>query len=262
MEGWMRKLFAALVALSVPVALLASPVLAETSLRAPQNSVSTYILLDRTGSMSDRWAEALSSVNAYAVALGEDEAPRPDLQVVVPKPTLKTSVTLAVFDAQDGLQFDVLRRGVDPHGWKPVTSQEASPRGMTPLFDAMGQMMALAEKDNPKKAVIVIMTDGAENASREMTKLKVKASLDRARERGWEVVFLGADFSNFADASGVGVTASKSIAVDKSALSGTMQRLAKKSRDYGQSAAPAPVTFDAEDRKVAKEDQVKQKQNR
>jgi hypothetical protein len=258
----MRRLFAGLLALSVPVALFASPVLAETSLRAPQNKVSTYILLDRTGSMSDRWTEALSSVNAYAVALGEDDAPAPqaDLQIAVPKPTLKTSVTLAVFDAQDGLQFDVLRRGVDPHSWKPVTSAEASPRGMTPLFDAMGQIMALAEKDNPNKAVIVIMTDGAENASREMNKDKVKATLARAKERGWEVVFLGADFSNFADASSVGVTASKSIAVDKSALNGTMQRLAKKSRDYGQSVAPAPMVFDAEDRKVAKEEDVKQKQ--
>ena len=250
----MRKVFAALVALSVPLAFMAAPAVAETTLRAPQSSVNTYILLDRTGSMSDRWTEALGSVNAYAVALGEDDAPQ------AARPSLKTSVTLAVFDAQDGLKFDVLRRSVDPGRWNPVTSAEASPRGMTPLFDAVGQMMSLAEKDNPKKAVIVIMTDGAENASREMNKTKVKATLDRARERGWEVVFLGADFANFADASGVGVTASKSIAVDKSALGETMQRLAKKSRTYGESAAPASMTFDEADRKAAKEAEVKQKQ--
>ena len=37
------------------------------------NAVSSYILLDRTGSMSDIWDEALGSVNAYAAAVGKVE---------------------------------------------------------------------------------------------------------------------------------------------------------------------------------------------
>ena len=36
-------------------------------------SVNSYILLDRTGSMSDIWDEALGSVNAYADAVGKVE---------------------------------------------------------------------------------------------------------------------------------------------------------------------------------------------
>ncbi len=216
----------------------------------PARSVNTYILLDRTGSMQGMWTEALSSVNAYAEDLGHS----PD--------AAKTPVTLAVFDAQDGLQFDVLRDHALATDWKDVTNAEASPRGMTPLYDAIGRLMAVAEKDNPKKAVIVIMTDGEENASREVTQAGAKAALDRARARGWEVVFLGAEFAKFSDAKGVGVSSSQTMAVGKSGMKSTMQRLAKKSADYYNStaSAPAPVQFNEEDRKAAGEDEVKQKQ--
>jgi len=221
---------------------LAGSALADT----PTASVNTYILLDRTGSMQPIWDEALKSVNAYAEDLGKSD-------------TLKSSVTLAVFDAQDGLKFDVLRDHAAPQAWKDVTSAEASPRGMTPLYDAIGRMLAMADHDNPKKAVIVVMTDGEENASREVTSAGVKAALDRAHAKGWEVVFLGAQFANFSDAKHIGVAASQTMAVDKSGLTATMQRLAKKSANYGSASAgaPAPVTFDAEDRAAAKEDKVK-----
>jgi hypothetical protein len=136
--------------------------------------IHSYILLDRTGSMSSIWDEALSSVNAYAANIAGQAGD------VVPQ------ITLAVFDAQDGLQFDVLRRAVPPEDWQKVTDKEASPRGMTPLFDAIARLISIAEADSPEKAVIVIMTDGAENASREVTKAVVKAALDRAEKRGWE----------------------------------------------------------------------------
>jgi hypothetical protein len=216
----------------------------------PRHSVNTYILLDRTGSMQDMWAEALGSVNAYAEDLGHT----PD--------AAKTPVTLAVFDAQDGLQFDVLRDHALASDWKDVTNAEASPRGMTPLYDAIGRLVSVAEKDNPKKAVIVIMTDGEENSSREVTQAGAKAALDRARARGWEVVFLGAEFARFSDAKGVGVSSEQTMAVGKTGMKSTMQRLAKKSADYynATAAAPAPVQFNDEDRKAAGEDEVKQKQ--
>ncbi len=123
--------------------------------------------------MSNLWDEALTSVNTYAAAVGEagegETAP------------LETSVTLAVFDAQDGLQYDVLRESVAPTDWQSVTSDEVSPRGMTPLFDAIGRIISTAESDNPEKAVIVIMTDGLENSSREITREGARAALDRGK---------------------------------------------------------------------------------
>ena len=213
-------------------------------------SVHSYILLDRTGSMEPIWSEALSSVNAYADGLATlDGGPRVD-----------ADITLAVFDAQDGFQFDVLRNDVDAERWKKVTSDEVNPRGMTPLYDAIGRIVSLAEKDRPEKAVIVIMTDGEENSSQEMTKTTAKAALDRVRKKGWEVVFLGAEFSNFNDAEGVGQSTSRNMAVSKDQLSDSMRRLSQKSKDYASGAAPT-VEWNAEDRAAAKEEEVKQRNN-
>lgn len=214
------------------------------------NEVHSYILLDRTGSMSSIWDEALTSVNAYAAAVGQAEEGETD--------DLETAVTLAVFDAQDGLQFDVLRKDIEPKSWQSVTNDEVSPRGMTPLFDAIGRIISTAEADNPEKAVIVIMTDGLENSSREITKEGAKAALDRAEARGWEIVFLGAEFAKFDDAEGVGISASKSMAMGAGTMQESMSRLAKKSRDYGK-GEEAEIEFDAEDRAVAMEEDVKQR---
>ena len=209
--------------------------------------IHSYILLDRTGSMSPIWDEALSSVNVYAGNIAGQAGD------VVPK------ITLAVFDAQDGLQFDVLRRDVPPDSWQPVTGKEASPRGMTPLFDAVARLISIAEADNPDKAVIVIMTDGAENASREVTKDGVKAALDRAETRGWEVVFLGAEFANFSDADAVGISRRKSMAMGRGRMSESMTRLARKSQVYYASEASAPVVFDEADREEAGEAEVQKR---
>jgi hypothetical protein len=199
------------------------------------STLHSYILLDRTGSMEPMWKEALSSVNAYAEGLAQlDGGPR-----------VEADITLAAFDAQDGLQFDVLRDGVDAQRWRKVTNNEVSPRGMTPLYDAIGQ-------------IVVIMTDGEENSSKEMTKKAAKAALDRARAKGWEIVFLGAEFSNFNDAEGVGQSASRNMAVSKDQFNDSMQRLSKKSKDYASGAAPT-VEWNAEDRAAAKEEEVKQR---
>jgi hypothetical protein len=67
-------------------------------------SVHSYILLDRTGSMSGIWDEALGSVNAYAASVGEAD------EGEIEGADIKTTITMAVFDYQESLQFDVLRR--------------------------------------------------------------------------------------------------------------------------------------------------------
>jgi hypothetical protein len=240
-----RTAIATILALATAGALTTTSAIAKPP-RLP--AVHSYILLDRTGSMEPIWSEALSSVNAYADGLASlDGGPRVD-----------ADITLAVFDAQDGLQFDVLREGVDAEDWNDVTNREVNPRGMTPLYDAIGRIVSLAEKDKPEKAVLVIMTDGEENSSTEMTKKAAKAALDRVRAKGWEVVFLGAEFSNFDDAEGVGNSSSRNMAVSKDQLSDSMGRLAGKSKAYASGAAPT-VEWNAEDRAAAKEEEVKER---
>ena len=125
-----------------------------------------FILLDRSGSMETLWTEALSSVNAYVKKLAEDG--------------VDTGVTLACFDTgHDGkMSFDILRDRIIPSTWHAVTSKDAAPRGGTPLNDATGKVVALADAGNYDKVAIVIMTDGHENSSRELTVDQAKALLD------------------------------------------------------------------------------------
>jgi uncharacterized protein with von Willebrand factor type A (vWA) domain len=198
-----------------------------------------YILLDRSGSMASLWTEALSSVNAYVKDLGD------------------AHVTLALFDHHAGPHFDVIRAGVPAARWTPVSDRDATPRGGTPLYDAIGRILTLAERDDEEKAVLVIMTDGEENQSHEMSKDDVKASIARAEKRGWEVVFLGANFADFSDADAVGLASLKVMAMEPASMLLTMQHLARKSRAYFD--ADEEITFDAADRAAAGEEEVKKR---
>ena len=143
-----------------------------------------FILLDRSGSMEDKWPRALASVNAYVHGIAKEK--------------VDTGVTLAVFDSNPGgkLEFDIIRDKIIPTTWLDVTDREVAPRGGTPLSDATGRLVAMAETGSYDKVAIIIMTDGMENASREYTVDAARAALDRCRKRGWQVVFLGANFDN------------------------------------------------------------------
>lgn len=198
------------------------------------------MLLDRTGSMAPLWKEAVQAVNTYVRELGRDGEER--------------RVTLAVCDSHDGFQFDVLRQGVPAWQWRPFGEEEVTPRGMTPLFDALQRIVAMAEARGTDRTVIVVMTDGHENASFEVTWGGAKAALDRARARGWQVVFLGANFDAFDQAAQVGVGAAQTIAAAPGLLVPALRATARESSRYAQTGAP--MVYADEDRQAAGEARV------
>lgn len=192
-----------------------------------------YILLDRSGSMATRWDEALSSVNAYVDELQKKKA--------------DGTITLITFDEHGGIMFDVIRDSVKIKDYKPVTSAECTPRGGTPLFDAVGKTIAKAEGANQEKTVIVVMTDGEENASREFNKASAQAAVKRCHDRGWQVLFLGADFNSAQQASSVGVTMDCNMTVTTGNYAAGLRSVAN-SRTLYASGASANMSFSAEDR--------------
>jgi hypothetical protein len=195
--------------------------------------------------MQSLWVEALSSINAYARELAN----------TTDGDAVDSHVTLAIFDGQEGLQFDLLRRQVPALHWESVTDREAAPRGMTPLLDALGRIIALAEADNPDRAVIVVMTDGQENASREVTRDGARAALERVKKKGWDVVFLGANFDNIDDAVSVGVAGAQQMAMSPGTMDRSMAPMARKSRAYF--ARAERHEFNEADREIAEEAKVK-----
>lgn len=195
-----------------------------------------FILLDRSGSMGNLWTEALSSINAYVKKLAEDK--------------VDTGVTLVMFDGQNGLKFDIVRDRIIPTTWKPVSEIEAQPRGMTPLSDATGRIVALAKAGNYEKVAIIIMTDGHENDSKELSVSQAKALLDECRAKNWQVIFLGANFDNASQALSYGANSGQTVKSSVRNLSTSMDATASLRSRYGESGAEMVFT-DEQKQKLA-----------
>lgn len=116
-----------------------------------------------------------------------------------------------------------------------------SPEGGTPLLDAVGQTIertALRLAKHPsRKVVMLIITDGEENASRLFTREQIKALIDRysATPSAWVFSYLGANVDAFQTGASIGIgqacsmdwvansTGSKHVYVAVSAAVGKMR---------------------------------------
>jgi uncharacterized protein YegL len=199
-----------------------------------------YILLDRSGSMTGKWAEALSAINGYVAELAHA--------------TPALAVTLATFDdpgpetsgpyeaSAEVPWFDVIRTAIPAEAWRPVIAEEIRPRGTTPLFDAIERLVSLAEDADADRVAIIVMTDGYENASRVATKTSARRRLDRCRERGWQVVFLGADFDTMAQAADLGARADQALNMRTGHYSASMAFVAHSTAAYATSGTAMTFT--------------------
>lgn len=192
--------------------------------------LNVYILLDRSGSMACRWGEAVSSVNSYVKQLEKEKT--------------AALVSVAVFDLFRSMSFDIIRDKISPENWKDITKNEADPRGSTPLYDAVGRITTLAEQANKEKTVIVIMTDGYENSSRELNREAAKATLERCKSRGWQVVFLGADFDATTQAADVGISFSNTLKATAGNYTSSMRGMASMTTAYAATGVQMNVTED------------------
>ncbi|MEY4931923.1 MAG: hypothetical protein RLZZ403_243 [Pseudomonadota bacterium] len=222
--------------------------------------INVYILLDRSGSMANRWIEALSTINAYVKGLADAKH---DGAVTVAafdgfmagQPAMNVAGWLPTAQPGHRLQFDTLRLATRPQDWKPLSSEDAAPRGDTPLYDAIGRLCTLAAADVNPKGVILLMTDGEENASREVTREGAMGMLDRNRNRGWDVVHLGIDFREVAaQAASLGTGLGKMANVSAQSMrDGTAAEfLTRNTVTYDSFGAGASVVSDADRAKLEK----------
>lgn len=106
----------------------------------------------------------------------------------------KLTVDVAYFD--DGFRYPVSMATVSE------ARIEIIPDGLTALHDAIvrastqfGKTLAeLAEDERPGTVMVIVVTDGLENSSKESTKDDVKALITKQQdEYNWNFVFLGAN---------------------------------------------------------------------
>ena len=113
---------------------------------------------------------------------------------------------------------EVIHDRVDIQKIELMTGHEYYVRGCTALLDAVGGAIHhignvhkyAREEDRPEKTLFVITTDGMENASRKYSYDRLKAMIERQKEKyGWEFLFLGANIDAAREAARFGINADR-----------------------------------------------------
>jgi len=159
-------------------------------------------IIDRSGSMSGLQQEVIGSFNRFI----EDQK----------KVKGKATLTLIQFDDLYEVNYEFKPLNDVPD----LNNDTYQPRGMTAMYDAIGKainstgkkLSELDENNRPDKVVILIQTDGYENASREYSSESIKNMIKEQEEKySWTFVFLGANINAKKTASNIGINTNMSM---------------------------------------------------
>ena len=165
-----------------------------------KNLTELVFILDRSGSMAGLEADTIGGFNAML----EKQKRQPG----------EAYVSTVLFDNDCEVIHDRLPLDRVP----ALTEREYYVRGCTALLDAVGGAIHhignvhryAREEDRPEKTLFVITTDGMENASRRYSYDKVRAMIERQKEKyGWEFLFLGANIDAAKEAARFGIGADR-----------------------------------------------------
>lgn len=146
-------------------------------------SIDLVVILDRSGSMYGMEKDTIGGFNSMLAEQRKKDVP--------------VKVTLITFNQKVDTLYErkPLEEIVD------MKAEDYVPQGTTALLDAVGNALVGlgADKDvntEGNKVLVVITTDGYENASVEWTWSKVRALIKNLEaEKGYQFVFLGADIN-------------------------------------------------------------------
>lgn len=165
--------------------------------RTAAEPVQIICILDRSGSMSKLAEDTIGGYNSFI----EQQRAK----------TGAAAVTTVIFDDQ----YEKIVDAVDLRDVPELTSAEYYARGNTALLDAVGrtitETLAKMERDKicpaKRRVLVLIMTDGYENASKEFRKADVKALVEATtNDYKWNYVFIGANIDAAAEAGSIGIS--------------------------------------------------------
>ncbi len=195
-----------------------------------------YFTVDRSGSMNSKWDETIGAINAYVSKLINDK-----LQDV--------KITVAFFDSGDSLE--ITRRNITLENWTDMKTEDVTPRGMTPLHDAILRTNELIKSDSPQMASVVIITDGLENCSQEGTAETTKQIVSTLEKQEFDINFLGADFNVVSESKDMGwVNKDKVINMKKGNYDQTFMMIATNAVLYNKTRSSVK-SFSDHDRALA-----------
>lgn len=200
----------------------------------PQDQLRTVVafVLDESGSMYDTAEDTRGAVNQYFETLAKE--------------TPDASVSLMKFSDQGNANFRVISQAVQPLDVPKMTEKTYVPNGNTPLFDAIGKAITETAQVEADRYVVVILSDGAENSSREWTQASVR-ELIQAKEAqdNWTIVYLGANQDAFLTGQMIGTSVGNtmSYAQTSGGVAATMDSLSGATVTALRSASGSTQSF-------------------
>jgi len=165
-----------------------------------------HIILDQSGSMSD-------CVNQTLKGLADQR--KEILAIANEFPDQEIRVGLTVFDHNIELKYSNL----SVTELSRMNSFHYQPNGQTALLDAIGMSVVATQRlmvNEADSAVIIILTDGYENASKEYSHKQIKELIQAKEETGkWSFTYLGATLDAVEIARSMNIKAENSFAFEK-----------------------------------------------
>lgn len=207
-----------------------------------KNKTDMTLILDKSGSMEIIRTDTIGGVNTF---LKEQQATPGECDF-----------SLVMFDTK----YDFVYQGrpiKEVHGLSEKTYR---PSGNTALLDAVGRSIheagnrldKLAEADKPEKVIMVIITDGQENSSREYTKDQIKKMIEhQEKQYSWTFLYLGANQDAFAEAGRMGIRAAavSNWKSDKDGAGVMYGAVGQTVREYRMKSDNSLHAFSADDQK-------------
>ena len=158
---------------------------------------------------------------------------------------------ISLYRFSDTVKKDYIGKPVDE-----VSKLIYSPGGCTAMNDGVGTaideigkwLSDMNESERPSKNIIVIMTDGQENASKEYNFDTVKAKIKHQEEKySWTFVYMGTNLQDLKDANRLGikmrsVSGSRNIAANYSHIDTYAKALRNSTNAASVAAADALLT--------------------
>jgi len=145
-----------------------------------------HLVLDRSGSMNSCWQEATQVINRQIKDLTRIQAENPDTAIIF---------SLCAFNQVLRFSEELMNVETAKIDWTTIF-----PDGMTALFDAIGKSIEFVKEkaeeglnENDSDVVMLVLTDGHENASKTHSGMNVKEMIQACeRSEKWNFLFLGA----------------------------------------------------------------------
>ena len=159
------------------------------------NLTDIVVVLDESGSMGLIRKDTIGGLNTFIA----DQKKQPG----------KANFTLIRFN-----EHVDIRPTLDLNDVKEFVESDFIPSGMTALLDACGKaidstgrrLSYMHESNRPGKVLMVIITDGEENSSKEYKRSKVAEMIKHQQSvYSWAFLFMGANIDSFTEAQSLGI---------------------------------------------------------